>query len=122
MTRSFSDRVLGGVCGGLARATRINAWLWRIAFVVLAVASAGAFLAAYLALWWLVPQESPAERRRGLPLLLALGLLALAGALWAAELQGRLISPAGMSMYLPILGAALALIFFVRQIRLGGRV
>jgi phage shock protein PspC (stress-responsive transcriptional regulator) len=121
MTRSFSDRVLGGVCGGLARATRINAWLWRIAFVVLAFASAGAFLVAYLVLWWFVPQERPSQRRRGFPLLLALGLLALAGALWAAEMQGRLLSPAGASMYLPLLAVALALAFFLRQIRLGGR-
>jgi len=122
MTRSFANRVFAGVCGGLARSTRLNAWLWRILFAALAVASQGVFLVVYLILWWLVPQESLAVRRRGLPLILALLIIAAGAALWFVELRGLLPAPAGMSLLWPILLAALALVYFLKQIRSGGAI
>ena len=54
--RSRSDRVLGGVCGGMARATGIESWVWRLLFAVLFI-FAGAGLLAYLLLWIFVPSE-----------------------------------------------------------------
>lgn len=120
MTRSFANRVFAGVCGGLARSTRLNAWLWRILFIVLAIASQGIFLVVYLLLWWIVPQESLAARRRGFPLILALLIIAAGLALWFVELRGLLPSPAGVSLLWPILLAALALVYFLKQIRTGG--
>ena len=72
MYRSFSDRVLGGVCGGLAAALHVNAWLIRLIFVVLTLVSLGAFAALYLLLWWIVPAESPTQRRRGFPTIFVL--------------------------------------------------
>jgi phage shock protein C len=54
--RSRSDRVLGGVCGGLARATGVEAWVWRLLFAVLFI-FAGAGLLAYVLLWIFVPSE-----------------------------------------------------------------
>lgn len=115
MVRSFTDRVFGGVCGGLAASLRINAWILRFLFVILALASVGTFAVAYLILWWLTPQGSPVTRRRGLPVILVFVLLALAIALWVLRLQNQLITPYGTDLYLPILAFALALVFFLRQ-------
>jgi phage shock protein PspC (stress-responsive transcriptional regulator) len=119
MQRSFDDRVLGGVCAGLAASLHVNAWLVRIMFVVLAFASLGAVLAAYLMLWWLVPQQSSVLPRRRLPLAFALLILLAAIVLWALNLTGQLISSDGVSLYLPILLVVLTGVFFLRQ--WGGR-
>ena len=35
LRRSRDDRWVGGVCGGLARLTGVESWLWRIAMVLL---------------------------------------------------------------------------------------
>jgi phage shock protein C len=54
--RSRTDRVLGGVCGGLARATGVESWVWRLLFAILFI-FAGAGLLAYVLLWIFVPSE-----------------------------------------------------------------
>jgi phage shock protein C len=54
--RSRSDRVLGGVCGGMGKATGVEAWVWRLLFAVLFI-FAGAGLLVYLLLWIFVPSE-----------------------------------------------------------------
>ena len=54
--RSRTDRWIGGVCGGIARSTGIEAWIWRLLFAVLFVC-AGAGLLLYLLLWIFVPAE-----------------------------------------------------------------
>jgi phage shock protein PspC (stress-responsive transcriptional regulator) len=51
--RSATDRWLGGVCGGLATATGMESWLWRIVFVLALCTGFG--LLAYLVLWVFVP-------------------------------------------------------------------
>jgi phage shock protein C len=56
LRRSRDDRWLGGVCGGLGRITGLEAWIWRIGFLLLAV-FAGTGLLAYLLLWIFVPEE-----------------------------------------------------------------
>ena len=56
LRRSRGDRWLGGVCGGLAPATGLPSWLWRLIFVALA-ACGGTGLIAYVLLWILLPQE-----------------------------------------------------------------
>lgn len=56
LRRSRSDRWLGGVCGGLAPATGLPAWLWRLIFLALAVCG-GTGLMLYVLLWILVPKE-----------------------------------------------------------------
>jgi phage shock protein PspC (stress-responsive transcriptional regulator) len=52
--RSSTNKVLGGVCGGLAEYTGIEALLWRIGFVALALIGAG--ILVYPLLWILVPE------------------------------------------------------------------
>lgn len=54
--RSLTDRILGGVCGGLGRATGVESWVWRLIFVALFLC-AGAGLLAYVLLWMFVPSE-----------------------------------------------------------------
>jgi phage shock protein C len=55
--RSSSDRVVAGVCGGLARYFGIDATLVRILWVVATVASVGLGLLAYVLLWAFTKSE-----------------------------------------------------------------
>jgi phage shock protein PspC (stress-responsive transcriptional regulator) len=57
-TRSRSDRMLAGVCGGLARHLGWRPDRVRIVYVLLSLLSA-AFpgILVYLALWFLMPEE-----------------------------------------------------------------
>ncbi len=57
LRRSTGDRWLGGVCGGLAKLTAVESWVWRLLFVVVALFG-GAGVLAYLLLWVLVPAEA----------------------------------------------------------------
>ncbi|HET8869077.1 MAG TPA: PspC domain-containing protein, partial [Aquabacterium sp.] len=34
LRRSRGDRWLGGICGGLARMTGLESWVWRLVFVL----------------------------------------------------------------------------------------
>ena len=54
--RSRTDRWFGGVCGGLARLTGAEAWIWRLLFTVLFICG-GVGLVLYLLLWIFVPSE-----------------------------------------------------------------
>jgi phage shock protein C len=54
--RSLNDRWLGGVCGGIAQATGVPSWVWRLIFTF-GIVFAGSGLALYILLWILVPQE-----------------------------------------------------------------
>jgi phage shock protein PspC (stress-responsive transcriptional regulator) len=56
LTRSRSNRVLGGVCAGLGGYLGLDPTLVRLIFVVLALADGIAIL-IYLVLWILVPLE-----------------------------------------------------------------
>ena len=56
LRRSQNDRWLGGVCGGLARFTGVDSWLWRLGFVLLVIL-AGTGLRLYVLVWILVPME-----------------------------------------------------------------
>lgn len=56
LRRSRGDRWLGGVCGGIARATGVASWVWRLMFALLALC-AGTGVMVYLLLWVLVPAE-----------------------------------------------------------------
>ncbi len=118
MLRSFTDRVFGGVCGGLAASLRINSWIWRALFVVLAVASGGAFAVLYVLLWWLVPQQRlSVERQSGLPVLLVLLLIAVTIVFWYGRDLGWWNAPDGTTLYLPILALVGSVVFFLRQVR-----
>lgn len=61
LRRSSTDSWLGGVCGGLATAFGLEAWVWRILFTALLIAG-GTGLALYIILWIFVPLESTVTR------------------------------------------------------------
>ena len=54
LRRSRTDKILGGVSGGLAEYSGIDALLWRVGFVALALAG-GTGIVVYLLLWLLMP-------------------------------------------------------------------
>jgi phage shock protein PspC (stress-responsive transcriptional regulator) len=58
LTRSRSDRLISGVCGGLARYLSLDTVLVRGIFVVVGLLSMGSAAILYLAAIFLIPEES----------------------------------------------------------------
>lgn len=103
--RSRDDRVIAGVCSGLARYFRIDPTIVRIAAVALLLFG-GVGVVAYLAAWLLVPEDGETEPllHRGIAvdqsrvrviaggILLVIAVLVLAGSI-APDVGGALILP-----------------------------
>jgi phage shock protein C len=63
LRRSCTDKMIGGVCGGLGEHTGIDSLIWRVGFVGLTLAG-GAGVLVYLLLWILMPPgERPADQQ-----------------------------------------------------------
>ncbi|MPR00244.1 PspC domain-containing protein [Modestobacter sp. I12A-02628] len=78
LRRSRQDKVIGGVCGGLAEHTGIDALLWRVGAIALTFAG-GAGLLVYLLLWVLMPRAgSTADSSRRSRRILRIGIAVLA--------------------------------------------
>ena len=56
LRRSRSDHWIAGVCGGLARATGLESWVWRLIFAVVALCG-GVGLVIYVLMWIFVPVD-----------------------------------------------------------------
>jgi len=56
LRRSRSDRWIGGVCGGVARLSGVESWIWRLILVGLALFG-GAGILLYILLWIFVPSD-----------------------------------------------------------------
>jgi phage shock protein PspC (stress-responsive transcriptional regulator) len=119
VSRSRSERWLGGVCAGLGRARGIHpAWI-RAAFAIAALI-AGVGLLAYLACWLIIPAEGeePGVRSSGWLVALAkacatcLGLVTLAVLAASATLFG-------LGWIAIVLAAATLLVVLVAWPRLG---
>lgn len=94
LRRSTTDRMIGGVCGGMGRRYGIDPLVLRVLFVVGVLAS-GVGLLVYLALWLLLPSDRDVTpglvTRSFLPLVVGvlLGLGALAALIgWFGSLGG----------------------------------
>ncbi len=61
LTRSLTDRILGGVCGGLGGYLGVDAWWVRVTFIVLGLFTAGTGILIYLALWYILPPQTLAD-------------------------------------------------------------
>ena len=113
LLRSRSDRVVGGVCGGLGRYFDVDPIIFRIGAVVLAFVG-GAGLLAYLAALLLIPSEDspaaadPPGRNRWLVIAGVVVLLCLS---WPFLLGGGLLL-AGILLPLAILVAAGVLVWW----------
>jgi phage shock protein C len=67
LRRSRSDRVIGGVCGGLGRYFGIDPILLRIVAVALAL-SGGFGVLAYVIAWIVIPEEDADEAALAAPI------------------------------------------------------
>jgi phage shock protein C len=67
LRRSTDDKVLGGVCGGIARYLGVDAVLIRLLAVVLTILGGGAGLIAYLIAWIVIPKDRPVDTLAGQP-------------------------------------------------------
>lgn len=121
MVRSFSNRIFGGVCGGLGNSTPINAWIWRIAFIALSIGTFGLGIALYLLWWWLLPMGSPVRRNTsaGLRGLLTILLtITLVGGLIVRENLTELV---GADIFIEGVVLVLAFVLLLKQIFSGRR-
>ncbi|WP_052343994.1 PspC domain-containing protein [Kallotenue papyrolyticum] len=75
LRRSLEERMIAGVCGGLARYFQIDPTLVRLGWVLFTLLG-GSGVLAYLIAWALIPDES--GRRTALPLMILLLLITLA--------------------------------------------
>ncbi|MCU0495720.1 MAG: PspC domain-containing protein [Anaerolineae bacterium] len=116
--RSFTDRVLGGICGGIGTQLRVNPWLIRLIFSLLTIASVGFGVIVYLALWWAIPQQSPTLRPKGSwgALIMTVLLIGILTGLWLTR-DTLLQLSSGQSLFLPLVALMLSLIFLFRQVR-----
>jgi len=56
LRRSRTDRWLGGVCGGIAKASGVDSWIWRLVFTLFTI-TFGFGGVIYLLLWIFVPED-----------------------------------------------------------------
>jgi phage shock protein C len=56
LRRARGDRWIGGVCGGLGRASGMASWIWRLVFALFTI-TFGFGAVIYLLLWIFVPEE-----------------------------------------------------------------
>jgi phage shock protein PspC (stress-responsive transcriptional regulator) len=59
LCRSYDDRRIAGVCGGLAKHLGWGSTRLRIVWVLATIFTAFAGVVVYLALWFLMPKEPP---------------------------------------------------------------
>jgi signal transduction histidine kinase/phage shock protein PspC (stress-responsive transcriptional regulator) len=119
LSRSRTDRLLGGVCGGIARATGIDPLVIRVAVVALTLAGGtGALL--YVVAWLMLPEEgsdrslahaAATTRGRDLGEVLAIGSIVL-GVILLVRATGVWFSDA---LVWPLLLAGVGLAVIWRQ-------
>lgn len=62
LRRSRTDRLLGGVCGGIADFIGTRSLYVRLVYLLSVLVSLGATAAGYLLLWLIIPPRAAAER------------------------------------------------------------
>ncbi|HEX7003090.1 MAG TPA: PspC domain-containing protein [Trueperaceae bacterium] len=62
LVRSKTDRMIGGVCGGLAQYLGVDSTIIRLVFAVLLVFGGGGGI-LYLILWLVMPEEGSTPAR-----------------------------------------------------------
>lgn len=124
MMRSFEDRILGGVAGGLGESSPLSAWFWRVTFVLLTLATPWVGPlgpALYVGWWWLLPQRTPTGPPRSSGVASALALLLMVALIALSVARDALVSPAGVPLAEGLMLGTLALVFFLRQWDASGR-
>ncbi len=65
--RSRKEKILGGVCGGIAEYFNIDPILVRMAAVLLALISMGAAIVVYIIMWIVVPERPAIKPEVNIP-------------------------------------------------------
>jgi phage shock protein PspC (stress-responsive transcriptional regulator) len=129
LTRSMLDRVLGGVCGGMASYLGVEGWWLRILWIALAFTTPLIAVFCYMMLWFMIPGQTlagiPAIGAAQTPrypqpetiLLLGFGTVGI-GVLTLVQINGGFQGFNG-DLIAPILLLLLGVILLIRQI--GGR-
>ena len=118
LLRSRTDRILGGVGGGLAEHLGLDPLLVRFAIAVLVVVTGGAGLLLYVAAWLLVPDtplapgEAPPQQRSraatigGIAALLVLAAIIVPGGIFVGwfALPFAILALAGLAVWWLVLG------------------
>lgn len=135
LTRSLTNRVLGGVCGGIGAYTGLNPLWIRLLFLLMIPTTVGYGFVLYLVLWLVLPVETldelppltrvrpgddppPSPPPRGGSLgQLALGVGAmLLGVVLLVLVSGVLPVPAG-DLFLPVAALSIGAALVWRQLR-----
>jgi phage shock protein PspC (stress-responsive transcriptional regulator)/predicted membrane protein len=120
LERSRSDRMLAGVCGGLARYFDLNPAFYRVGFVVLTLLG-GAGILIYIAAALVIPEEGKAdsiaaealrERRERPWQVIGLGLVAVA---LAVLLSRATLWPQGDAAWILVLLAGAVVLWMQRR-------
>ena len=61
LVRPVGDRVLGGVCAGLARRFGLDPWAARLLFVLILMLLPGSQFLIYPILWVVMPTDAPVD-------------------------------------------------------------
>jgi len=122
-SRSLTNRVLGGVCGGLGAYLGMNPWWIRAAFLILGVLTAGTGVLIYLALWLMLPAENlttlsiDSDARTNPETLVVIGFIVVVmGLVVLARNVGVLVSEHG-DAFLPLVIIVFGLMLLVNQLR-----
>jgi phage shock protein PspC (stress-responsive transcriptional regulator) len=119
MYRSFPNRILGGVCGGLAVDLHVNVWFLRVTFLIMVVVGQGAAVVMYLILWWIMPQETLiGDRKRSIwRLLVVATIIVLVVGIWLGHQTGSIVGPSGQNVFVPAILLLMSVVFLMRQLR-----
>ena len=127
LSRSLTDRVVGGVCGGFAQLIGINAWWVRVIFAVLGVFTAGTGLLLYLALWLILPPQRLASLSTGpdhvyarslsMETVVVIGLAVIGMGLIVLARNLGLLQVGSGDVFAPLVVIVFGLVFLVKQVR-----
>ncbi len=126
LVRSVTDRVFGGVCGGLGAYLGLNPWWVRLTFAILTFFTAGAGLVLYVLLWLLIRPQSLRTLPPGNPdqthtvnaetlIVLGSGIVALGIVILALNLG--LLQGAQGDIVLPFVVTGLGFVLLAQQLR-----
>ncbi len=125
LTRNLTDRVLGGVCGGLGAYVGVNPWWVRALFVILGLFTAGTGALIYLALWFIlpaqtladIPNEAEKDERISLPetvVLVGIAVIVMGLIILARNLG--ILSGTGGDAFLPLVLIGFGFVLLIKQL------
>jgi phage shock protein PspC (stress-responsive transcriptional regulator) len=126
LTRSLTDRVFGGVGGGLGNYLGINPWWVRIGFIGLSIFTLGAGVLLYIVLWLALPEQTladlqginaPSERRVSPETLILIGGGVIAIGLLVLAFNLGVLSNTKGGTLLPFVVVLLGLVLLAQQLR-----